>query len=97
MTDKALKGFAAQVMKVAREMPEGGRFYDNKVWIHAVYLIGKFKGSLEAFKAKVLEADRARLIELARADLLPAMDAVRVRMSHTVCELGSEYHFIVIR
>jgi hypothetical protein len=87
-----LPAFAARVLDVARQT-RTGRFGDNKVFIsHVLRALGS-KEDVEALKGRVLEAHRARLLTLARADLVEAMDPRDVAESE-VRYLHATFHFI---
>jgi hypothetical protein len=82
--------------------PEGmprGRFGDRKVFIAALWrqlrTHPRMKGISEAqFKARLLEAQRLRLVRLARADLVAAMDHDEV-VSSEVDAGGARFHFVI--
>jgi len=94
-----LAAFAARVLGAARAS-ETGRFGDNKVFISHVW-----RGlsadpphagvSRDEFNRQLCEANRQRLINLSRADLVEAMDPDDVRDSE-VRDHGATYHFIRI-
>src|SRR4051812_12683934 len=88
-----LQAFATQVKAACKLVPARGRFGDNKVWIHAAWAIGRFPHTLRAFKADLCEANRLRLLDLSRADLVEAMDPYDVERSNTT-HLGATYNFI---
>lgn len=103
-TDKpipdALTAFADRVLAAARTCPTGWSGEDfvfiSHVWsqlrddpeFHALGLNG--------FKAKLIAANRARLLTLSRADLVQAMDPADIHESNT-SYLNSVFHFIRIR
>jgi hypothetical protein len=94
-----LSAFAHTVRAVARDCPSG-RFGDNKVFISHVWrrLAGEpgFAGmDLTAFKHRLVEANRARLLTLSRADLVAVMDPGDVRDSETH-DLNAVFHFVLI-
>lgn len=94
-----LPAFAATVQAAARTCPTG-RFGDNKVFIHHVWKRLQAEThlpvrSLEEFKERLVEANRADLLRLSRADLVQAMDPADVERSETRY-LGSLFHFILM-
>jgi hypothetical protein len=91
--------FAARV-KAAAAGCRTGRFGDNKVFVVHVWRALKetsefMGGDFPAFKAKLAEANNLRLLDLARADLVPAMDPEDVGLSE-IQHLGATFHFIRI-
>jgi hypothetical protein len=104
-----LQQFAADVNAelpyVVAERGDGakGRFGDRKVFIAAVWrqlrTSPAFDGmTLAKFKDRLVEAHRQRLLELARADLVAAMDSREVAESEWVDpDGGRSYHFVVDR
>jgi hypothetical protein len=95
----ALRSFAARVLSVARSSPTG-RFGDAKVFIAHVWRALQFDPEFrelgpDGFKQRLTEANRARLLDLGRADLVEAMDPADVRDSETRY-LGATFHFIRI-
>ncbi len=94
-----LEAFANTVKSVARTCPTK-EFGDNKAFISHVWerlrTDRPFAAlGLDGFKAKLVEANRARLITLSRADLVPSMDAADVQASE-VRHLTATFHFILI-
>jgi len=94
-----LADFAATVRSEARRCPTG-RFGDNKVFISHVWRRlrdePRFRPlGLDGFKAKLVEANRADLLTLSRADLVQVMDPQDVRESEAVY-LNASFHFILI-
>lgn len=92
-----LDDFARRVVAAARTSPSG-RFGENKVFIAHVWRALRddpvFRGmDLDAFKGLLAEANRARHLDLSRADLVEAMDPDDVRTSETT-HFGALYHFI---
>lgn len=81
--------------------PDGrpmGRFGDQKVFVaaiwRAIHADPRFSGmSLETFKRLLIDANRQRLLNLARADLVAAMDPDEVRLSEISDDI-STYHFV---
>jgi hypothetical protein len=92
-----LAAFAGTVLAVARHCPTG-RFGDNKVFINHVWRRLTEEPpfadlGLDAFKQKLVEANRADLITLSRADLVSVMDPGDLRESETHY-LNAVFHFI---
>lgn len=90
---KDLATFTKRVVEAAREAV-GGRHGDRKVFIGQVHRqLGAETLPLDAFKARLVEAQRAGLLTLSRADLVEAMSPEEVRASETVY-LGEQFHFV---
>ncbi len=94
-----LEGFAATVRSVARACPTG-RFGGTKVFISHVWaqLLDEPRFAamgLAGFKAKLVDANRANLLTLSRADLVQLMDPADVRASETTF-LTAVFHFIAL-
>ncbi len=92
-----LPDFARRVVEAARRSPTGW-FGDAKVFIsHVRRGLGDDPaiGGMDdgAFKGLLIEAHRARHLELGRADLVEAMDPVDVRESATPHQ-NAVYHFV---
>jgi hypothetical protein len=90
-----LQSFAEHVLRIARTATSG-RFGTDKVFISHVWraLRDQLQGLEEqAFKDRLVEANRARLLSLSRADLVEAMDPADVSASETRY-LGATFHFI---
>ncbi len=88
---------ADRAKAAARDCPTG-RHGDRKVFIAHVWdrlrSEPEFAGiDLDTFKQAIAEANNLRLIDLARADLVQAMDPDDVRRSE-VGHLGATFHFI---
>lgn len=80
--------FVNFALAAAREVGPEGRFGPDKVFIHRAYEklvadLSKPRMSLAEFKQWLLEANRLRLIDLSRADLIEAMDRADVEASNT--------------
>lgn len=78
-----------------------GRFGPEKVFIAAIWHQLERHGrvvdfSLDRFKRWLLAANRDRLLDLARADLVGAMDSRLVAESE-IEDLGSTFHFVLDR
>jgi hypothetical protein len=89
--------FAATVKAVARDCPVGW-FGDRKVFINHVWRHFDRQDELPAmelpeFKARLVEANRARLLDLSRADLPDKLPAADVGESETYQE-NAVFHFI---
>ncbi len=89
--------FARRVLEAARTSPTGW-FGDDEVFIAHVWRALADDRAIrdlgfERFKEHLIEAHRARLVELGRADLIEAMDPVDVRESATPY-LNAVYHFV---
>jgi DNA-binding HxlR family transcriptional regulator len=96
---QTLENFAQRVVESARTSPTGW-FGNAKVFISHVWRNHQsdpaFEGIDQAtFKLALLEAHRARLLELGRADLVDAMDPADVRESATPYQ-NVVYHFVRI-
>jgi hypothetical protein len=91
-----LEDFAARVLEAARASPTG-RFGAHKVFISHVYRALRAPLGLDesTFKQRLLEANRARLLSLSRADLVEAMEPTDVAASETRY-LGATFHFITL-
>lgn len=95
-----LDRFAREVRSAA-ELCETGWFGDDKVFISHVWPVyagrsgGKVEG-LDAFKRSLVEAHRADLLTLERADLVEAMDPRDVTASETRY-LNATFHFVRCR
>jgi hypothetical protein len=105
--EMSLRQFAADVNAelpyITPEVGDGakGRFGDRKVFIGALWRQFRtspaFDGmTLEQFKDRLVEAQKQRLLVLARADLVSAMDPKEVAQSEWVDpDGGRSYHFVV--
>jgi hypothetical protein len=99
LLDEPLTEFSQRVLAAARATTSG-RFGDNKVFIAHVWRTlasdpQMISLGLDAFKHRLAEANQARLLDLARADLVEAMDPDDVRTSE-VSHLGATFHFVRI-
>jgi hypothetical protein len=80
----------------AAEATSSGRFGDDKVFIAHVWRTYRERGgplALDAFKERLVEANRERQLTLGRADLVEAMNPDDVRESETR-HLGASFHFV---
>jgi hypothetical protein len=91
--------FAAAVSRAARQ-PGVERLGDRKVCISVIHRDltehdARFDGmTFDTFAGRLVEANRQRLLTLARADFVAAMDLAEVQRSH-IHHLGSDFHFVV--
>lgn len=85
-----------RIQEVAKVLQKtgSGMFGSNKVFISRLAV---FCGAsdLEAFKAHLVALQAARKVQLARADLVEAMDSDDVADSE-IKHLGTSYHFLRI-
>jgi len=90
-------GFALLVRAVSTALPAVGRFGDRKVFTAAVHaaLGGEDTISTDAFNSRLVAAMRAGQLELARADLVAAMDPDLVAASEVDLGSGVTYHVVV--
>lgn len=96
----SLERWAARVQAVA-DATSTGRYGDQRVFIAAVWRATQadsdgLHAPLPDFKTRLVEANRAGLLRLHRADLVGAMDAALVRESETH-HLNATFHFIEIQ
>jgi hypothetical protein len=94
-----LTDFAHTVKSAARRCPTG-RFGGYKVFINHVWNQLRDEPrfaplGLEGFKQKLVEANRADLLTLSRADLVQLMNPVDVRESETTY-LTATFHFVLV-
>ena len=75
----------------------GVRFGTRKVFIRAAYeaMKGGPSYTWEQFRERLIEANKARLLSLSRADLVDAMHAQDVEESH-VRHFASDFHFVAL-
>jgi hypothetical protein len=76
-----------------------GRFGPDKVFIAAIWRQlerdPRFRGTtLEQFKRSLLDANRNRYLNLARADMVGAMDPTEVMQSE-ILDRGASFHFVL--
>ena len=99
----ALADFAAQVNATALTLPgwnEEPRDPEKKVYIGHVFRALQAGGAdidRETFNAQLLAANRRRLVTLARADLLAAMDTTDVAESTVRADAVATFNFVVVR
>jgi hypothetical protein len=86
----------ALVVSTAEQMEKPGRFGYDKVFIAAIWdKIGSSLGmSLPEFKRWLIEQNRRRVLSLARADLVGAMDPQMVARSE-IQDRGATFHFVI--
>lgn len=92
--------FARTVLAAAAQVPAAGRFGSDRVFVSALWKqLGADRAALgptfDAFKTRLLDANRARLLTLARADMPGAMNRATVAASE-VSYLNSTFHFVVL-
>ena len=95
-----LESFAREVLSTAAAC-RTGRFGDDKVFVsHVQQAYAERPGSrireMDAFKRRLVEAHRADLLTLVRADLVEAMDPRDVAASETRY-MNATFHFIRCR
>jgi hypothetical protein len=95
-----LDAFAETVRALAFRSPAEDRFYDNKVFIAALWRTSQREPNfprltLPEFKARLVEANARHLLHLSRADLVQAMDPRAVAESET-SYLNATYHFVLL-
>jgi hypothetical protein len=92
-----LRTFAERVKEAAKASTTG-HFGEDKIFISHVWrILQKQARGLDerAFKDRLIEANRERLLSLSRADLVEAMDPRDVSDSETRY-LGATFHFIAL-
>jgi len=84
------------VRDAAKQIKGPGRFGDRKVFVFALWQrVGRELGlSLDEFKQWLASQHRAGALQLARADLVAAMDPNLIASSATR-DRGAEFHFVV--
>lgn len=92
--------FARTVLAAAAKVPATGRFGADRVFISALWKqLGADRGALgpnlDAFKTRLLDANRRLALTLARADMPGAMDRATVAASE-IRHLNSTFHFVVL-
>ena len=92
--------FAATVLAAASQVPAAGRFGADRVFVSALWKqLGENRAALgptlDDFKARLLDANRALRLTLARADMPGAMDRAKVAASE-IRHLNSTFHFVVV-
>lgn len=100
LTTCSLAKFAAAVHRAIALIgnDERDRYGARKVFVSAIFRqlarAGHDVGSLDSFKARLVSANCAGLLSLARADLVGAMPRMTVAASE-IAHLGSTFHFVV--
>jgi hypothetical protein len=94
-----LTAFAHTVQAAARNC-QTGWYYDNKVFINHVYQSiasepAFSRMTIDDFKQRLVEANRANLLRLSSADLVTTMNPEDVKASETH-QLNATYHFILV-
>ena len=92
--------FTAAVLAAASQVPAAGRFGSDRVFVSALWKqLGADRDAMgptfDAFKTRLLDANRARLLTLARADMPGAMNRATVAASE-IRHLNSTFHFVVL-
>ena len=92
--------FTAAVLAAASQVPAAGRFGSDRVFVSALWKqLGADRDAMgptfDAFKTRLLDANRARLLTLARADMPGAMNRATVAASE-ICHLNSTFHFVAL-
>lgn len=84
------------VRDAVRTMPPSGRYGRRNVFISEIWdRVGDRIGmSLDQFKAWLVDQNRRQNVQLARADLVDAMDPTQVERSE-IDDLGAQFHFLV--
>ena len=89
----------ARTVEALAAATASGRYGDERVFIASVWRSARDEDALheplDAFKARLIEANRAGLLRLHRADLVGAMDPALVDESETR-HLNAIFHFIEI-
>lgn len=89
----SLRDFAVAVKSVAKR--PGVKKFHNRAFIHSVKEIGFPRSDPREFCARLVAAQIAGLLELARADLVGAMDRKDIDASE-IAYSGTTYNFIVL-
>jgi hypothetical protein len=95
----AAADFATAVLAAAAQVPAAGRFGADRVFVSALWKqLGEQRDALgpsfDAFKARLLKANRELKLTLARADMPGAMDRATVAASE-IAHLNSTFHLVV--
>ncbi|HEY6882383.1 MAG TPA: hypothetical protein VI299_30335 [Polyangiales bacterium] len=98
--ETSLERFAEAVMDTARK-PGVTRFHDDRAFIGSIWehMRGRspvFEMPLDAFKEKLVQAHRQKLIRMSRADLVQAMDPAEVARSEARY-LSATFHFVALQ
>jgi hypothetical protein len=94
-----LAEFARAVIEAAKS-PKVARFHSDRafigsIWEHMRGARPIFDMSLEEFKHKLVQAHRARLLRITRADLVAAMDPREVERSEARYQ-DATFHFVAL-
>ena len=95
---EGLDTFAQRVLEAARSC-QTGRYGDDRVFIRHVW--NQYQkdhpgaGSFKQFKDRLVEANRARLLSLVRADMAPFLDQEDVKISE-IRYRSATFHLICI-
>ncbi len=91
-----LPAFALRVRELGYHDPRVVRFHDDRAFLASIYDAGApWKEGLEQWKARAVEAHRAGLLRLTRADLVGAMPPDLVRRSEAAHGMAT-YHFLAL-
>jgi len=90
--EEPLERFAVRVLDVARKTADG-RFGPDKLFVSALLRALPHERDPAAFKDRLLQAHRAGLVALSRADLVEAMDPREVETSG-IRYMGATFHFL---
>ena len=90
--EEALGRFAARVLEVGRKTADG-RFGPDKLFVSALLRALPHERDPTALKDRLLQAHRAGLLALSRADLVEAMDPREVESSE-IRYMGATFHFL---
>jgi hypothetical protein len=91
--------FAAMINDTAHKIGPDGRYGGHKVFVSAIWrnlsdeLQGRGMG-LDELKRRLVDANRAGLLSLARADLVGAMNPEEVKLSE-ILDRGASFHFVL--
>lgn len=90
MQTMSLTEFAAAVQGLVNATPESQRWGSRKVWIKDI-------ARSATMRARLVEAHRAGLIELTRADLAISGDERAKAAKSEVRYMNAEWHLITVR
>jgi hypothetical protein len=93
------RAFAAMIIDAIHAIGTEGRFGPYKVFVSAIWRQlahdPRCNGmTLDDLKQRLLDANRASLLDLARADLVAAMDRDEVATSE-IADRGASFHFVL--
>lgn len=97
-TAPSLSALAGEVAAIASAVHDDGRYGERKVFISAIWQRIRTRPiahglTLDSFKDLLMQANRADLLRLHRADLVSAMPAQHVADSETT-HLSATFHFV---